>query len=238
MNLFYLPDAALGEVRLAAEESAHCVRVLRMKAGDRLLFTDGMGWFYEGLLTYADARACAVELNLRRKGDDADGFGLHIALGPTKQSDRTEWFVEKATEMGIDQISFFVSEHSERRHVQLERLNRLALSAMKQSLKSRLPILNPMVKFAELIRQPFDGQKFIAWIDDSNRESLYSMIRPGEKVLVLIGPEGDFSPKEIEQAKSCGFTPVSLGPSRLRTETAALAACMGFHVKNQLRIDI
>lgn len=238
MNLFYLPGATEGEVQLTAEESAHCVRVLRMKAGDEVLFTDGMGWFYEGVLSRADARSCIADLTTRRKGADADGFGIHIAIGPTKQADRTEWFVEKATEMGIDEVSFFASEHSERRHVQLERLNRVALSAMKQSLKSRLPTLNAVVKFDELLRKPFNGQKFIAWIDDSRRESLYNIIRPGEKVLVLIGPEGDFSKNEVAKAQSSGYIPVSLGPARLRTETAALAACMGFHIKNQLKTDL
>jgi 16S rRNA (uracil1498-N3)-methyltransferase len=238
MNLFYLPGATEGEVQLTAEESVHCVRVLRMKAGDEVLFTDGKGWFYKGVLSRADPRGCVADLTTRRRGDDAEGFGIHIAIGPTKQADRTEWFLEKATEIGIDEVSFFASEHSERRHVQLERLNRVVLSAMKQSLKSRLPILNPMVKFDELLRKPYNGQKFIAWIDDSKRENLYNMIRQGEKVMVLIGPEGDFSKNEVARAQSSGFLPVSLGTARLRTETAALAACMGFHVKNQLRTDL
>jgi 16S rRNA (uracil1498-N3)-methyltransferase len=235
MNLFYLPEVHEGTVQLTVEESVHCIRVLRMKAGDPILFTDGKGWFYEGRLTQADARKCLADLSSKRKGDDFDGYGIHIALGPTKQADRTEWFVEKATEMGIDEISFFISEHSERRHLQLERLNRVAVSAMKQSLKSRLPKINPLEKFSDFLSHADADQKYIAWINNGVQDLLVSQIRPESSALVLIGPEGDFSGKEVEKAMSRGYLPVSLGSARLRTETAALTACMGCHIVKQVK---
>lgn len=240
-HLFYAPDVAT-TLELPAEESAHAVRVLRMHEGDALTITDGYGHFYEAVVTTASQKHCAVAIERsitpRRywKGE------IHLAVAPTKNMDRMEWLAEKATEIGFDRLSLLDCDNSERRVVKTERLEKIVVSAMKQSHKPWKPTVEPMVRFKHFIAQPYSGQKFIAHCHEAaaadpatdNNElaegmalssgNFLSDLMNGESALVLIGPEGDFSKAEVEAAVAAGFKPVSLGQSRLRTETAALVA--------------
>lgn len=235
MQMFYLPEAAEGIVTLPEDESKHCVKVLRMGAGDTFNVTDGKGFLYDATLIDAVPKHATAELTNKRKGYDHWNYTLQIAIAPTKLNERMEWFLEKATEIGIDRVSLFTSYHSERRAANVERFEKILVAAMKQSLKSRLPKLDDLVPFEKLVAQPFDGQKFIAWIDDNVTDCLCNMYHKGESVLVLIGPEGDFSPEEVELANKHGFVPVSLGDARLRTETAAVVACHTIQLVNQMK---
>ena len=232
MNLFYTPDIAPPVFQLSPEESKHMVKVLRMKAGDPVFFTDGKGFLYACRIVEANPKGTLVEVQGKEEGKDRRNFQLHLAVAPTKNINRYEWFLEKATEIGVDRITPFISEHSERKTVKAERLNRVITAAMKQSLKTFLPVLDESVSFNELVRQPFEGQKFIAYINPGVTLELSKAYHRGSNALVLIGPEGGFSTEEVEAAKSNGFVPVELGPFRLRTETAAVAACHTINLLN------
>ena len=235
MNVFYLPDAENGMVSFPEEESKHCVKVLRMQAGDRFSVTNGKGSLFDGELVEAHPKRAVACLSNQRPGYDNKTFKLVIAIAPTKLNERTEWFLEKATEIGIDKVQLFASYHSERRVANVERFRKVMIAAMKQSIKSKLPDIEDVIDFNKLVKQPFDGQKFIAWIDDNVTELLCDTYEKGNNVMVLIGPEGDFSPEEVQLAKDNGFTPVSLGDARLRTETAAMVACHTIQLINQMK---
>lgn len=235
MNVFYLPDAQIGTVSFPEDESKHIVRVLRMREGDGFCVTDGKGNMYDAELIDAHPKRATVILSNQRRGYDVRDFRVSIAIAPTKLNERTEWFLEKATEIGIDEVKLFSSYHSERRTVNLERFKKIVVSAMKQSVKSKMPQLDEMVSFDKLVRQDFAGQKFIAWIDEDVNEQLCDLYKKGENALVLIGPEGDFSKEEVALAKDNGFIPVSLGDARLRTETAAVVACHTIQLINQMK---
>lgn len=235
MNVFYLPDAQIGTVSFPEDESKHIVRVLRMREGDGFCVTDGKGNMYDAELIDAHPKRATVNLSNQRRGYDVRDFRVSIAVAPTKLNERTEWFLEKATEIGIDEVKLFSSYHSERRTVNLERFKKIVVSAMKQSVKSKMPQLDEMVSFDKLVRQDFAGQKFIAWIDEDVNEQLCDLYKKGENALVLIGPEGDFSKEEVALAKDNGFIPVSLGDARLRTETAAVVACHTIQLINQMK---
>lgn len=224
MQLFYTPDI-LSDPELPAEEAGHCIRVLRLGEGDEILLTDGKGWFYKAAIRRAHPKHCEVEIIDRWQPVPPWNFRLHIAVAPTKNMDRMEWFVEKAAEIGIDEITCLNCRFSERREIKPARLEKILTSAMKQSQKAVLPRLNGMTDFRSFVRTPFEGRKFIAYCEEEAKPLLQETYRPGENALVLIGPEGDFSREEIEWARQEGFEAVSLGNSRLRTETAALAAC-------------
>lgn len=258
MNLFYTPDITALIYTLSEEESKHAVRVLRLTEGDCIYLVDGIGGFYKAELTAANAKRCVVKIIETKREYGKRPFYLHIALAPTKSIDRTEWFLEKAAEIGIDEITPIECEHSERTVVKTERLNKILVSAIKQSVKAYLPKLNEMKGFEELVKKTFEGQKFIAHChplltslpaaekparrqaggsSPSGEESmsplhLKKLYITGKNVLVLIGPEGDFSPKEVELALQNGFKEISLGDSRLRTETAALVACNVINIVN------
>lgn len=234
MNVFYLPTAQLGTISFPEEESKHMVKVLRMKEGDRFCVTDGNGSLYDAELVDAHPKRAAAELSNQRHGYDIRDFKVSIAIAPTKLNERTEWFLEKATEIGIDEVKLFASYHSERRAVNVDRFKKIVVSAMKQSVKSKMPAVEDIVAFDKLVRQNYDGQKFIAWIDDDVTEQLCDLYKKGENALVLIGPEGDFSKEEVVLAKENGFVPVSLGKARLRTETAAIVACHTIQLINQM----
>ena len=235
MNVFYLPDAREGNVSFPDEESKHIVRVLRMREGDTFCVTNGKGSLFDAELIDAHPKRAMANLLNRRDGYDNRAFKLSIAIAPTKLNERTEWFLEKATEIGIDEIKLFASYHSERRVVNVDRFKKIVVAAMKQSVKSNMPIIEEMQTFENLVRQDFSGQKFIAWIDEEVKDQLCNLYDKGSDVLVLIGPEGDFSKDEVELAKANGFVPVSLGEARLRTETAAIVACHTIQLINQMK---
>ena len=234
MNVFYLPDAENGMISFPEEESKHCVKVLRMQEGDRFCVTNGKGSLFDGELVGAHPKRAVACLTNQRPGYDNRPFSLEIAIAPTKLNERTEWFLEKATEIGIDKVRLFASYHSERRVANVERFRKVMISAIKQSIKSKLPEIEDVVDFNKLVKQPFDGQKFIAWIDDNVTEQLCDKYEKGKNALVLIGPEGDFSAEEVKLAVENGFVPVSLGDARLRTETAAIVACHTVQLINQM----
>lgn len=231
MQIFYTPDIDIKQ-ELTEEESGHCVRVLRLKEGDEILLTDGKGFFYKATITNAHPKLCEFEIIETIKQEALWPFYLHIAVAPTKNMDRMEWFAEKATEIGIDAITCLNCRFSERKEVKTARLEKILVSAMKQSQKATLPVLTGMTDFKKFVQQPFDGRKFIAHCEEGEKLLLKDTYKPGENALVLIGPEGDFSPEEIKLAIENGFEPISLGKSRLRTETAALVACHTLQVLN------
>lgn len=227
MHLFYTPDIAT-TLELPQEEAAHALRVLRLTEGEEVMLTDGKGSFYRAEIDIISGKRCYVRIVETTSPAPLWRGHLHLAMAPTKNMDRIEWFAEKATEIGVDEISFLDCRFSERKVVKNERVEKILVSAMKQSLKPTLPQLNSMIPFNKFVTQSFSGQKFIAHCYEGEKESLMQALQPGEDALVLIGPEGDFSPEEVKQAISLGFRPISLGKSRLRTETAALVAvhCM------------
>ena len=224
-NLFYAPDISVPVYRMPEEESKHLIKVLRKQNGDEVFLTDGKGWFYTCRIINDHPKRCELEIITKKEGSDRRPFYLQMAVAPTKNINRYEWFLEKATEIGIDKIIPFTGFHSERKEVKNDRLNRVITAAVKQSLKSVHPRLTPMMKFHEVIDMPFDGDKFIAYIDERVTLELSKVYKPKRNAFILIGPEGDFSREEVNAAEEKGFVPVKLGPSRLRTETAAVVAC-------------
>lgn len=223
MHLFYTPDIAHSH-ELPADEAAHALRVLRLQPGDEVRLTDGQGGFYHARISECNRKRCMVEVIEQEEQAPLWTGHLHLALAPTKNMDRMEWLAEKATEIGFDELTFLNCQWSERRIVKGERIEKILISAMKQSLKARLPKLNDITDFAQFVKQPVSGQKFIAHCHEGEKSPLRQALQPGQDALVLIGPEGDFSPDEVALAVAEGFTPVTLGHTRLRTETAALVA--------------
>lgn len=232
MHVFYTPDIQNSN-ELPEEEAAHAIRVLRLQTGDEVMLTDGQGNFYRAEISTATNKRCLVRVLETIAQEPLWSGYLHIAMAPTKNMDRTEWFAEKATEIGFDELTFLNCRFSERRVIKTERISKILISAIKQSLKARLPKLNEMTDFDRFITQPFDGQKFIAHCYEGEKPLLKDIIRKGENALVMIGPEGDFSEEEVEKAIGQGFQSISLGRSRLRTETAALVACHILNLENQ-----
>jgi 16S rRNA (uracil1498-N3)-methyltransferase len=233
LNLFYTPAPITDHLLLEGEEAHHCARVLRLREGDTLCVTDGRGTLAECELTTVWVKSCEARVVKTTSGYGKRDFCLHLAVAPTKNLSRFEWFLEKATEIGIDEITPLLCEHSERVTVKTDRLQKILVSAMKQSLKAYLPLLNEPVKFADFIRQPRAGGRFIAYCSGDDRKHLKEAYTRGKDAVVIIGPEGDFSEKEVEMALVAGYVPVSLGKSRLRTETAALAACHMINLMNE-----
>jgi 16S rRNA (uracil1498-N3)-methyltransferase len=233
MSLFYAPEIA-GRPALPEDEAAHALRVLRLHAGDEITLTDGKGFFYLATIRHAHPKQCEVTILKCWQPLPPAACRIHIAVAPTKNADRMEWFVEKATEIGIDAITLLDCRFSERREMKTVRMQKVAVSAMKQSQQAFLPALTGMTPFRTFVGQPFDGRKYIAYCEsgDMHKPLLNQLYHAGEHALILIGPEGDFSPEEVTLAVKSGFTPVSLGPNRLRTETAALVACHTIHVLN------
>ena len=226
MYLFYAPDIAQTPI-LPEEESNHCVQVLRRTAGDEVQVTDGVGNLYHCIIINPHRKHCELRIeSVETPAPLHEGY-VHVCLAPTKNIDRTEWAIEKCVEMGVDEITPILCEHSERKTVNLERLQKILVSAAKQSLKTRFPILNPLTKMTDL---RIEGDKYIAHCIEGykatdNKFALQQQIVRGHQTTVLIGPEGDFSPSEVEWALSNGYVPISLGAARLRTETAAIVAC-------------
>ena len=222
MQLFYIQNPEK-EIILSSEESKHATKVLRKKEGDILNFTDGKGGFYKAEITVADTRKCRLQIISSEQKPKQHSYHLHIAIAPTKNMDRYEWFLEKATEIGVDEITPIICDHSERKVLKTERCNRILLSAMKQSLKFHLPKLNEAIPLKDFLKQDFEGNKYIAHCEDGEKTELRKEEK-ANKTTILIGPEGDFSPAEIQIALQNQFKAVSLGKSRLRTETAGIVA--------------
>ncbi|WP_300567691.1 16S rRNA (uracil(1498)-N(3))-methyltransferase [Flavobacterium sp.] len=226
MQLFYNPDinSTSDMFSFDKEESKHIVKVLRKKEGDILHVTDGLGNLFSTEITSASDRKCMVKI-VKIETSQPTGFYIHLAVAPTKMNDRFEWFLEKATEMGIHEITPIICDHSERKVIKTERFDKIIQSAMKQSLQFFLPKLNDPISLKDFINQKQEGNLCIAHCEETDKKLLKNVIQPKEKYTILIGPEGDFSEKEIQLALTNNYIPVSLGNTRLRTETAAVVAC-------------
>ena len=226
MQLFYNSDinTSTSSITFDKIESRHIVRVLRKKQDDVLHITNGKGFLFDAKITIASDKKCVAEITTHQEKPKPWNYYLHIAIAPTKNNDRIEWFLEKATEIGIDEITPIICNNSERRVVKLERFEKIIQSAMKQSLKFTVPKLIAPIKFNEFINQHLEGETYIAHCDEQDKSLLKSVVKPSENTTILIGPEGDFSLDEIKKALEKNYTPISLGKSRLRTETAALVA--------------
>lgn len=230
MQLFYSEHINANIVELNKLESRHLIQVLRKNIGDQIWFTDG-----QGLKCLFEIQNDNPKKALLKKLDEIKisppTEHLHIAIAPTKNMDRFEWFAEKSTEIGIQSIIPFVSENSERKVLKLDRLEKILIAAMKQSLRFYKPKMQEIKDLKSIISLPFEGQKFICHLEKENIKFLSKELKPGHDSLILVGPEGDFTSEEIELAKSNGFIPVALGEYRLRTETAAVVACQVFNQK-------
>ncbi|WP_298538888.1 16S rRNA (uracil(1498)-N(3))-methyltransferase [uncultured Aquimarina sp.] len=225
MQLFYSKDIteATKEFEFSREESKHISKVLRKKEGDMLQITNGLGLLCKGVITFSSPNKCIIQLK-HKELQTPKKYRLHLAVAPTKMNDRYEWFLEKATEIGIDEITPIICDHSERKVIKTERFERILQSAMKQSLQCYLPKLNPAISFSEFIQKENTDQLLIAHCEETKKQSLKDILTIKNSSTILIGPEGDFSAKEIEKAIKVGYKPVTLGETRLRTETAAIVA--------------
>lgn len=234
MQLFYTPDIneTLTSFSFDKEESKHIVKVLRKTEGDILKVTNGLGFLFTTEIILASDKKCTVKIteSVFHKPND---FYIHIVVAPTKMNDRYEWFLEKATEIGVNEITPIICDHSERKTIKTERFDKIIQSAMKQSLQFHLPKLNETVTFKQFLAQKHEGNLCIAHCEESRKVLLKNTVKAGEKYTILIGPEGDFSEKEIETALANSYTPVSLGNTRLRTETAAVVACHSVVFSNE-----
>ena len=236
MHRFYCPDIA-DTLTLGEEDSKHCVKVLRMGEGDTIEVVDGNGNLYTCRISMAHPKRCAIEVLDKEQQPPHWGHRIVLAIAPTKNLDRIEWLVEKCVEMGVDRIIPLRCHNSERTVLKTERLKKIMVAAMKQSLKATLPQLDEMTSIMDVIAEGVEGMRCIAYCDAmlprEQRRTLPSVYRPGSDVMVLIGPEGDFSPEEVQAATAAGFVPVTLGESRLRTETAGLMAVASIHAMDQ-----
>ncbi len=234
MQLFY-NDTISSETQnfiFDREESKHIIKVLRKQANDILFVTNGLGLLYKTKILLASDSKCTVEIvDIQTKISPV--YKIHLAVAPTKMNERFEWFLEKATEIGVSEITPIICDHSERKILKTERFEKLLITAMKQSNQYFLPKLNPAILFKDFVIKPIDSQKFIAHCDEMDKKSLKSVLKPNENVLILIGPEGDFSEKEIKFAIENNFKAISLGENRLRTETAAIVACHSIIFANE-----
>ncbi len=234
MQLFYNPIISLETKTFFfdKEESKHIVKVLRKNSGDDLLVTNGFGQIFSTKIVVASENKCMVEIESVAHQNPMSGF-LHLAVAPTKMNDRFEWFLEKATEIGVSEITPIICDRSERKFIKTDRFEKILISAMKQSAQAYLPKINEAIDVKTFFKQKFNGKKFVAHCEDSEKKMFKDQISPSDSVLVMIGPEGDFSKKEIEMALAEGFLPISLGNTRLRTETAAIVACHTIALINQ-----
>ena len=214
------------------EESKHIVKVLRKKESDKIFITNGLGYLFESIIEVASEKKCEVKI-IKETFQQPDTFYTHIAIAPTKMNDRLEWFLEKATEIGIHEITPIICDHSERKVYKIDRAEKIIQAAMKQSLHYYIPKINEPISFSQFVKSNIDGQKFIAHCEETDKKSFKNEVNKSEKATILIGPEGDFSTKEINLAIKNEFIPVTLGNTRLRTETAALVACHTIALLNE-----
>jgi 16S rRNA (uracil1498-N3)-methyltransferase len=234
MQTFFTPDILSKYYQLNEDESRHCIKVLRLRKNDFINLIDGKGGFYKAKIIDPNQKKCIVEIITVYQNYGKRNFCLHIGISPTKSIDRFEWFLEKVTEIGVDEITPLLCDHSERTTIRVERLKKIIISAMKQACQAYEPRLNPMTRFADFINKPKKGQKFITYCLNGKKELLGKCITPHENLTILVGPEGDFSEEEIILAKNSGFVEVSLGSSRLRTETAGVIVCHTSQLINDL----
>jgi 16S rRNA (uracil1498-N3)-methyltransferase len=234
MQLFYNPTISEKDTSFVfdKEESKHIIKVLRKKESDILFVTNGLGFIFKTEIALASDSKCMVSI-LSFEKEEPSKVQLHLAVAPTKMNERYEWFLEKATEIGIQEITPIICEHSERKVVKNDRFQKIIESAMKQSLHYYIPKLNEPITYKEFIKKDFKGQKFIAHCEETYKKSLKDALILNENITLLIGPEGDFSTKEIKLASENNYIPVSLGKTRLRTETAAVVACHSVALLNE-----
>ena len=225
MQLFYCPEITNENNFLPEVESRHAVKVLRKSEGALLQVIDGIGGYYKVEITDANHKKCEFKVIEKKENYNPLSYQLHIAIAPTKNNDRFEWFLEKATEIGITEITPILCEHSERKVIKEERLNKVLVTAMKQSGQAFLPKLNPITTLSELVKNHTSKSAYLAHCEEQNQKSLKEIYKIGSPSLILIGPEGDFSSKEIKLALDNNFKPISLGNNRLRTETAGVVVC-------------
>lgn len=225
MQVFYTPDVKKITYILSKEESKHAIKVLRLKIGDEVCLIDGKGGLYYGIIDEADPNKCIIRIIEKIEQYGRKNYTIHLAIAPTKNINRFEWFLEKATELGIDEITPLLCTRSERKTIKTDRLEKIILSAMKQSIKAYMPKLNDMVDFKSFVKQNSDRNGFIAHCLQNPKPSLKSQLADKQNFIVLIGPEGDFTSEEVKLATSYGYSEINLGKSRLRTETAGIVAC-------------
>ena len=233
MHLFFTPDISGDYYSLNEEESKHCVKVLRLQSEAEVYLIDGKGGFFKARIMDPHPKRTLLKIIEVRQEYGKRNHYLHIAMAPTKNIERTEWFLEKATEIGIDEVSLIITDRSERKEVKPDRLRKVITSAVKQSVKAYHPILNEPVNFKQFIQVTKQQHKYIAHCMDGEKHSFKTELTPHNSYLVMIGPEGDFSPTEVDLALAEGFKPITLGDSRLRTETAALEACFEINFLNR-----
>lgn len=233
MQLFYNSDIKQGDTTFFfdKEESKHIVKVLRKKESDKIILTNGLGYLFKSEIISASEKKCEIRIT-NVQFYEPTSYHIHVAVAPTKMNDRLEWFLEKATEIGIHEITPIICDNSERKVYKIDRAEKIVQSAIKQSLQFYLPKINEPISYSQFVKKTIDGQKFIAHCEEIERKAFQNEIKPNEKITILIGPEGDFSTKEIKLAIENQFIPVTLGNTRLRTETAALVACHTIVIKN------
>jgi 16S rRNA (uracil1498-N3)-methyltransferase len=233
MKLFYTPDITNSETYVLNEtESKHAIKVLRLNINDEIVLINGIGTFYFAKIINPHPKKCEVEI-VKTEKENNNKPTLHLAIAPTKNNDRLEWLIEKATEIGVTEITPIICDNSERKILKTERLEKRAIAAMKQSLKATLPTINEACKLSELITEDFNNEKYIAHCYQENQQHFKNIYTKNDDCMVLIGPEGDFSKAEVDLALKHNFTPISLGKSRLRTETAGLYICNAFNLINE-----
>ncbi len=234
MQIFYAPGIEGKTYMLDEKESKHCIRVLRMSKGTVVRLIDGKGNLYEGIISNPDSKKCMIDITGVTREFEKRNYRLHIAISPVKNPERFEWFIEKSVEIGIDEITPLICKNTEKQRIKPERINNIIISAMKQSLKADTTILNEAISFENFILKDFKGKKMICTCNsNSERDKIDHEYAKGADAVILIGPEGDFSDNEIDRAIAAGYKPVHLGKSRLRTETAGIAACHSIYFLNQ-----
>jgi 16S rRNA (uracil1498-N3)-methyltransferase len=234
MQIFYVPGITGKTCLMDENNSRHSIRVLRMTKGDRLKLVDGNGNLYEGIISDPDPSGCMVTITSVLRDFEKRGYRMHIAISPIKNQERFEWFIEKSVEIGVDEITPVICRNTEKPGIKKDRINNIIIAAMKQSLKAYIPSLNEPVAFSEFINSDHSGTKMIASCNpDSERKKIDQVYEKNSDAVILIGPEGDFTGEELKLAFRRGYKPVHLGTSRLRTETAGIAACYSVYFINQ-----
>ncbi len=236
MHVFYITPTDDNIAFLNEIDSRHCIRVLRMKIGDKVNLIDGVGGFYEGIVDSSNIKSVSIKILKKEINYGKKNYYLHIAISPTKNIDRFEWFIEKATEIGIDEITPILCHRTIRKSLQTSRLEKILISSIKQSIRTYLPILNPVTDYKTFIKLKSSGLKYIAYCSENENEHLINMKHFGRSYTIMIGPEGDFTDEEVIIAIQHEFQPISLGESRLRTETAGIVCCQIIADLNSLKL--